>query len=131
MQFPDALKPNINKSYFYFLADSPSWLALIDERLQSWCGSATVEFTYDEDFLVNDAMIDKLFDKMKVPAKARMQALDSTSTATGNRYNLFRSVVDLVEVEFFSRLDYQTGDAHRTCMFLLVSLHHNYCRGNP
>ena len=71
---PDLLDDKKN-GVFRFLRANEVWKSAIKKRLDTWCGSLTLDFVYDEDMNVNDTIVDTMVDKLEVSPKEREDLL--------------------------------------------------------
>lgn len=104
-----------NPEQFLFLASSPSWQIMIEERLNNWSESISFDFIYDNDYSVSDALVDKILDKMSVEHSDRVaiygypsgpRRRSSKTPDTDNDSIFFHPVTNVVNVEFFTKHDY-------------------------
>jgi hypothetical protein len=127
--YPDAMAPRLEHATDYmFLNSMPEWQNVVRSRLDEKCDSVTMRFLYEEDFHVNDELVEKALGKMKIDKAeknllfaehvARESLTDSghnrvllshsimSSRHPDNHLGLFEPVRIAVTVEFFSALEY-------------------------
>jgi len=123
---PDAVQPlggggggggGGGEEVFTFLRDNKSWQDAVDERLSDWSDSLNVEFSYEEDHMVNDRMVDTLLEKLQVPQEKRFEVLGLQHIVPPSRtgkfspaYRLFHPTKEVVAVSFFGREDYKDAN---------------------
>ena len=56
---------------FKFLRVNTAWREVIQQRLDTWCAQVSLDFVYDDDFNVNDTIVDTLMEKLEVTPKER------------------------------------------------------------
>ena len=113
---PDLLDESKNHM-FKFLRVNKSWQDSISERLKTWCSSVQLEFTYDDDMMVNDLIVDTMMEKLEVSARERDDLLGpalharTTLALEQNRvHQIFDEVLETVTIDFFSRADYKKAN---------------------
>jgi hypothetical protein len=106
-----------DEEMFTFLRDNKSWQDAVDERLSNWSDSLNVEFSYEEDHMVNDRMVDTLLEKLQVPQEKRFEVLGLQHIVPPSRtgkfspaYRLFHPTKEVVSVSFFGREDYKDAN---------------------
>lgn len=126
---PDAMAPRLSHASNYkFLGEIPEWQNVVQSRLDEKCDSITMRFIYDNDFHVNDDLVEKALGKMNIDRAekkllfAEHVARESLTESGHDRLLLSHSIVTAkhpdhhlglfdpvriaVSVEFFSYLEY-------------------------
>ena len=113
---PDLLDDKKN-SVFKFLRTTKEWKVAIKKRLDTWCNSITLEFTYDDDMSVNDTIVDTLMEKLEVNPSDRddllgpaLHAKTMLALEQNKVHQIFEEVLESVTVEFFSKADYKKAN---------------------
>jgi hypothetical protein len=106
-----------DEEVFTFLRDNKSWQDAVDERLSDWSDSLSVEFSYEEDYMVNDRMVDTLLEKLQIPQEKRFEVLGLQHIVPPSRtgkfspaYRLFHPTKEVVSISFFGREDYKDAN---------------------
>ncbi len=138
---PDLLDTRKN-IMFKFLRASPTWQAVIKQRLDQWSTALPLEFIYDNDLLVNDSIVDTMLEKLDVSPKDRddllgpaLHARTMLALEQNKVHQLYEDIQENVSIEFFGKEDYKRanqkwikknwGPSHVET-FLAVSDFHEY-----
>ena len=65
-----SLSEDLEKSDKFFKSSS-TWQKAIHERLRTWCDILNIDFAYDQDYNVKDALIDTVYDKIGISNKEK------------------------------------------------------------
>jgi len=127
---PEGLTPELNsdlESECVFLYQSPQWKHLIQERLMTWCSHGAITFIYEDDYGLNDSIIDIILQKIDAHPeclneydsdhpfvkKGYVKTNSSRLLKLNAKYKSFRPIRDNVKIEFFTKEEYHNANILR------------------
>jgi len=113
-----------------FLEQSAQWSHLVQERLLTWSTHANISFLYEDDYGLNDLIIDKILEKIDAHPECLNEYETTEAEATfakkgfaktnniralqlNQMYKSFHPLRDFIAVTFFSKEDYKSANLLR------------------